>query len=79
MLKWHPMKLGVVIYSNDAETVFQAFRLGNYALSQGDAVKVFLLAKGVECEGLDNEKGTCSLIDLPTSLESGIQPIGSME
>ena len=30
-------------------------------------------------EGLDNEKGTCSLIDLPTSLESGIQPIGSME
>ena len=56
MLKWHPMKLGVVIYSNDAETVFQAFRLGNHALSQGDAVKVFLLAKGVECEGLDNEK-----------------------
>lgn len=50
------MKLGIIIYSYDPETVWNAFRLGNYALKNGDAVKVFLLAKGVECESLDNEK-----------------------
>ena len=50
------MKLGIILYSNDPETVFQAFRLGLYGLNQGDEVNVFLLAKGVECEDLDNEK-----------------------
>jgi uncharacterized protein involved in oxidation of intracellular sulfur len=50
------MKLGIVIYSSDAETVWNAFRLGIFALKQGDRVKVFLLAKGVECESLDTEK-----------------------
>ena len=44
------MKLGIVIYSTDAETVWNAFRLGVFALKQGDKVKAFLLAKGVECE-----------------------------
>lgn len=44
------MKLGIVIYSTDPETVWNAFRLGVFALKQGDTVKVFLLAKGVECE-----------------------------
>lgn len=44
------MKLGLVIHSTDAEAVWNAFRLGVYALEQGDRVKVFLLAKGVECE-----------------------------
>jgi len=48
------MKLGIVIYSNDAETVWNAFRLGVFALKKGDAVKVFLLAKGVECEAIDS-------------------------
>lgn len=47
------MKLGIVIHSTDAETVWNAFRLGVFALKAGDAVDVFLLAKGVECEGLD--------------------------
>ena len=45
------MKLGVVLYSNDPETVYQAFRLGIYALGQGDSVNMFLLAKGVEIRG----------------------------
>ena len=44
------MKLGIVIYSTDAEAIWNAFRLGVFALKQGDTVKVFLLAKGVECE-----------------------------
>jgi uncharacterized protein involved in oxidation of intracellular sulfur len=43
------MKLGIVIYSNDPETVWNAFRLGNFGLKEKDEVKVFLLAKGVEC------------------------------
>ena len=50
------MKLGLVIHSNDSETVWNAFRLGVFALKRGDAVKVFLLAKGVECESLDTER-----------------------
>ena len=49
------MKLGIIISSNDAETVWNAFRLGNFALAKGDDVRVFLLGKGVECEGLDTE------------------------
>ena len=50
------MKLGIIIYSTDAETVWNAFRLGVFALKEGDAVNVFLLAKGVECESLDTER-----------------------
>ena len=52
----NPMKLGVVIYSNDPETVLQAFRLSNFALKKGDDVKAFLLGKGVECDSVDTEK-----------------------
>ena len=50
------MKLGIVIYSNDAETVWNAFRFANFALKEGDSVKVFLLAKGVEYESIKSEK-----------------------
>jgi len=50
------MKLGIIIYSNETETVWNAFRLGVFSLKKGDKVKVFLLAKGVECESLDTEK-----------------------
>ena len=44
------MKLGIIIYSTDVEAVWNAFRLGAFTLKQGDKVKVFLLAKGVECK-----------------------------
>jgi uncharacterized protein involved in oxidation of intracellular sulfur len=50
------VKLGIVIYSTDAETVWNAFRFGVFALKQGDSVKVFLLAKGVDCEKLNTEE-----------------------
>ena len=52
------MKLCIVIYSNDPETVWNAFRFGNFALKERDEVKVFLLAKGVECESLDTDQFT---------------------
>ena len=50
------MQLGIVIYSNEAETVFNAFRVGAYALDKGDQVQVFLLAKGVESEHLVSDQ-----------------------
>lgn len=50
------MKLGIVIYSDDSETVWNAFRLGSFALSQKDEVNVFLLGRGVEAESIDTEK-----------------------
>jgi uncharacterized protein involved in oxidation of intracellular sulfur len=50
------MKLGIVIYSTDAETVWNAFRLGVFSLKEGDKVKAFLLANGVECEKLVDDK-----------------------
>ncbi|NOZ59145.1 MAG: DsrE family protein [Euryarchaeota archaeon] len=49
------MKVGIVISSNDPETVWNAFRFANFALSSGDEVKVFLMGKGVEAETLDTE------------------------
>ena len=50
------MKIGMVIYSNDPETVWNAFRFGNFAIGEGGSVKVFLLAKGVESESLNPDK-----------------------
>lgn len=48
------MKLGIVISSSDAETAWNALRLGNFALKQGDEVRVFFIAKGVEYEQESN-------------------------
>jgi len=50
------MKLGMVVYSDDPEVVWNAFRLGVFGLQQGDQAKAFLLARGVECEALDTEQ-----------------------
>ena len=50
------MRIGMIVYSNDSESVWNAFRLGNFALTEGDEVNVFLLGKGVESESLDTEK-----------------------
>lgn len=50
------MHTGIVIYSNDTETVWNAFRLGAFCRKQGDDVSIFLLGKGVEAEQLDSAK-----------------------
>ena len=50
------MKIGIVVYSNDPETVWNAFRFANFALNEGDEINLFLLGKGVECESLDTDK-----------------------
>lgn len=44
--------VGIVIYSNDVETVWNALRFANFSKSQGDSVSIFLLGKGVELDNL---------------------------
>jgi uncharacterized protein involved in oxidation of intracellular sulfur len=48
------MKIAIVIYSNDPETVWNAFRLGNASLGYDDDVSIFLLGSGVECVEIDS-------------------------
>lgn len=44
------MNLGIIISTNEPETAWNIYRLADFALNEGDKVKVFLLAKGVESE-----------------------------
>lgn len=44
--------IGIVIYSNDTETVWNALRFANYSRNEGDTVNIFLLGKGVELDTL---------------------------
>ena len=44
--------IGIIIYSNDVETVFNALRFANYSITAGDTVNIFLLGKGVELDTL---------------------------
>lgn len=48
------VKLGLVIQSNDPETVWNAFRFANASLDAHHAVRIFLLGKGVEVEGIQD-------------------------
>ncbi len=50
------MKLGIISTTVNAETVFNALRLGNYAIIEGDQVQVFLLGKGVELDTIDDQQ-----------------------
>lgn len=42
------MKIAIIIYSAEPETVWNAFRLGSASLAYDDDVQIFLLGKGVE-------------------------------
>lgn len=50
------MKLALVISQTNPELVFNAFRLANFSRKEGDKVKVFLLAEGVELDRIDDPK-----------------------
>lgn len=50
------MKIGIIIHSDDPETVWNAFRYGNFALKDGDEVRIFLTGKGVEAQALDRTR-----------------------
>ena len=63
------MKLGIIVYSTDAEVVFNAIRLANYSLTEKDDVRLFLLASGVEYENLNSDQ--FPIIDLAQSFLNG--------
>lgn len=50
------MKLAIILSTKEPESVWNVFRLANFALTEKDEVSVFLLAQGVEYETLDSEK-----------------------
>ena len=50
------MKIGVIISSNDAETCWNALRYANFAIGQGDEIKVFFIGKGVEYQQMSTDK-----------------------
>ncbi|HBF87995.1 MAG TPA: sulfur reduction protein DsrE [Bacteroidales bacterium] len=50
-----PTSIGIVIYSNDYETLFNAMRFANFSKSEGDTVSIFLLGKGVELDNIVKE------------------------
>ena len=63
----------VVITTNDQETAWQAFRLANFALSQGDRVRVYLTGKGVEVLRAGNEP-----VDLARKIASFLEAGGEL-
>lgn len=50
------MRIGLVVSVVEPETVFNALRLGSFALAQGDTVKVFLLGRGVELDQIQDAR-----------------------
>lgn len=50
------MKIGIVLNTNEAETAWNALRLGVMALGDRDEVKLFLMGKGVELEDITDER-----------------------
>ena|SRR3989344_2677070 len=50
------MKCGIVISTNEAEAVWNAFRFGVASLKAKHEVKIFLLGKGVELENIKTQK-----------------------
>ena len=49
------MKLGIILNTKDAETAWNALRLGAKALSAQNEVGMFLLGSGVENEDIKND------------------------
>ncbi len=50
------MKIGIILNSNEPETIWNAFRFGVEALNKGHTVKLFLLGKGVEAENVKDDR-----------------------
>lgn len=50
------MKIGIILNTNEPETVWNALRFGTTALLNDHEVKIFLLGRGVELENIRSEQ-----------------------
>jgi len=50
------MKIGIVIGTNEPEVVWNALRFANISLKANHEVKAFLINKGVEIEGIADDR-----------------------
>ncbi|MCL4436524.1 MAG: DsrE family protein [Thaumarchaeota archaeon] len=50
------MKIGIILNTNDPETVWNTFRFGVTSLTNNHRVKVFLLGRGVEAEEISSDQ-----------------------
>ena len=50
------MKFAIIISTNEPEAVFNALRLGNFAVKEGDDVGVFLVGIGVELDKIEDDR-----------------------
>jgi len=72
------MKLGIIINTNNAETAWNAFRLGDTALTAGHKVAVFLLGSGVEVENeVDETYNVAELINKFTTRKGSLLGCGT--
>ena len=67
------MKIAMVTSQTTPELLFNAFRLANVSRKEGDEVKVFLLAEGVELDGISNPN-----FDVRAQAESFLQAGGQI-
>lgn len=67
------MKLGIILNTNIPESVFNALRLGNTALSAGYNVHMFPLGSGVEIEIIKD-----TALDVPDVLGKFIKAGGNI-
>ena len=65
------VKLGLVIQSNDPESVWNALRFANTSLDAHHTVRIFLLGKGVEVERIRD-----SSFDVPEVLQRFLERNG---
>jgi len=56
------VKLGLIIQSNDPETVWNALRFANTSLNAHHDVQIFLLGKGVELERIHDSSFDVSAV-----------------
>jgi len=50
------MKIGIIISQSEPETVWNAFRFGNFSLDKKHKVRMFFIGKGVEYEDINDNK-----------------------
>ncbi len=67
------MKIGIIISTNEPETVWNAFRFGVVSLKADNELKIFLINKGVEIENIKDEK-----FNIKEQIDSFIQNKGQI-